>query len=119
MNTTSIIQEPTENQRHLFNHDGPYIHPITGITHIPVGDAWEPDLVLNSNEQGTRMTTGSCGAAEFMDPDQRNVFDYQMNRIAKGLSQASGLNIRWHRRSDAINCYGDHGWFMIEKEQPI
>jgi hypothetical protein len=97
----------------------PFIHPVTGVTHVRIDTGWEPEMLscpgLSLKRWRTCVLVCPPGTRTGIGKSE---FDLGMQRLAEGLSQITGDEIRWHHVLDSCcNCYGDYGWFVVKKKE--
>jgi hypothetical protein len=46
--------------------------------------------------------------------DGREEFNRRMSVIAQELSEATGMEFRWHNTIDSVNCFGDIGCLISQ-----
>ena len=88
-----------------------FTHPVTGVVHVMGYDGWEPTPdSIPSHFMPTRWVTCKVPVPE----KDRDLFLSQMVKVARGLSQITGVELEWHWLLSNENPYGDWGLFKTK-----
>jgi len=91
------------------------VHPITGITHTPVDDGYDPPIYSYPNDDLTRFKSMVVHVP--LEPQERVNFLSQMPDIAQAMSEMTGQNVMWYYVKDSCcNVFGDYGWFIVDRK---